>query len=239
MRGANGVIVITTKKGDIGAPKVSVNMEYAVKQPTRLPQFVDAVDFMKIANEANRRTGHNESLPARTDQQYHPEDGSGSLSERELGGRTAQARVDARAHQRQHQRRRSRVRYFISGTYHHENGLYRTDTDREWDANIGMDRVNFRSNLDADITKTTTVNLNIGSQLSINQGPNASSDGDLAADARDSELFHRSASRRPPVGLRCGLREGLNPYNRLTQSGYSKARPIRSIRRSVSRRNST
>ncbi len=50
VRGAKGVIVITTKKGVIGAPKVSVNMEYAVKQPTRLPQFVDAVDFMKIAN---------------------------------------------------------------------------------------------------------------------------------------------------------------------------------------------
>ncbi len=92
------------------------------------------------------------------------------------------------------------MRYFISGTYHHENGLYRTDTDREWDANIGMDRVNFRSNLDADITKTTTVNLNIGSQLSINRGPNASSDEIWRLMLEIPSYFIPSATRRPPVG---------------------------------------
>lgn len=224
VRGANGVIVITTKKGDIGAPKVSVNMEYAVKQPTRLPQFVDAVDFMKIANEANRRTGHNETfLPERinntilkTDPDLYP---NVNWVDELLKPVSMHERINVNI-----SGGAPRVRYFISGTYHHENGLYRTDTDREWDANIGMDRVNFRSNLDADITKTTTVNLNIGSQLSINRGPNASSDKIWRLMLEIPSYFipvRYSDGRLSAYGA--GSEKGLNPYNRLTQSGYSKS----------------
>lgn len=53
VRGANGVIAITTKKGSIGELKVDVSAEYAVKAPTIMPEFVGAVEYMELMNMAH------------------------------------------------------------------------------------------------------------------------------------------------------------------------------------------
>jgi TonB-linked SusC/RagA family outer membrane protein len=49
--GANGVILITTKKGQAGAPTLTFNTYYGIQNPTYLPNTLDAVDFMKMHNE--------------------------------------------------------------------------------------------------------------------------------------------------------------------------------------------
>lgn len=51
-RGANGVIVIETKRGTTGEFKVNVNSWFAMNQPIDLPKFVNSVDFMRLRNEA-------------------------------------------------------------------------------------------------------------------------------------------------------------------------------------------
>ena len=57
VRGANGVIAITTKKGVEGRPKINVNVETSLKQPTVTPDFVDAGTFMKIGNLFHQQGG--------------------------------------------------------------------------------------------------------------------------------------------------------------------------------------
>ncbi|MBN1144790.1 MAG: TonB-dependent receptor [Bacteroidales bacterium] len=52
MGGANGVILITTKKGAAGKPKLSLNTYYGVQSPTYYPDLLNAVDYMKLRNEA-------------------------------------------------------------------------------------------------------------------------------------------------------------------------------------------
>ena len=51
VRGANGVIVITTKHGKIGAPSVKFHVEQSVNTPTQLPKFLDAPAYMGLLNE--------------------------------------------------------------------------------------------------------------------------------------------------------------------------------------------
>ena len=224
VRGANGVIVITTKKGNVGTPKVSANVEYAVKQPTMVPQFVDAVDYMKLANEASLLSGHEPTFSAdkinntidRIDPDLYPNvDWIQELVKPVTMHERVNVNISGGA---------PKVRYFMSGSYHHEDGLYVADTDRDWNSNLLLNKVNFRSNIDADITESTTVNLNIGSQLSINSGPNTSSDEIWKLMMEIPGYFipmRYSDGRLSAYGA--GSEKGLNPYNKLTQTGYSKS----------------
>lgn len=223
VRGANGVIVVTTKKGKVGAPKVYVNTEFAIKQPTQLPSFVDAVDYMKIANEASVRTGHGEVFSAerinntinRADDDIYPNvNWIDELTKPFTMHERVNINISGGA---------PKVRYFVSASFHNENGLYESDSDREWNSNINLKKVNFRSNLDADITSTTNLNLNIGSQLSINNGPIESSDYLWRLMMETPPYFipmRYSDGRLSAYGA--GSEKGNNPYNRLTQTGFQR-----------------
>ena len=57
VRGANGVIVITTKHGQIGAPQVRVHVEHSINQPTKFPDFLDAPDYMTLLNQLAAQDG--------------------------------------------------------------------------------------------------------------------------------------------------------------------------------------
>ena len=51
VRGANGVIVINTKRGKVGAPSVNLRVEHSIAEPTKLPDFIGAADHMALINE--------------------------------------------------------------------------------------------------------------------------------------------------------------------------------------------
>ena len=51
VRGANGVIVINTKRGKIGAPQVNFRVEHSITEPTKLPEFIGAADYMQLLND--------------------------------------------------------------------------------------------------------------------------------------------------------------------------------------------
>jgi TonB-linked SusC/RagA family outer membrane protein len=224
VRGANGVIMVTTKKGKVGAPKVSVTTEYALKQPTILPKFVDAVDYMKIANQANVLTGNPETFNAarinntinNVDPDIYPNVNWVNELLRPL---TMHERVNVNVSGGS-----PRVRYFMSASFHHEDGLYKTDTDRDWDANIKMNKVNFRANLDVDLTSSTLVNLNIGSQHSTRNTPNISTDyfWGLIVETPPNFIPKRYSDGKL-AAFGAGSEKGKNPYNYLTQYGNSRA----------------
>lgn len=56
-RGANGVIIIETHRGNTGQFKVNVNSWFAIQNPLNLPEFVNSADFMRLRNEANTIQG--------------------------------------------------------------------------------------------------------------------------------------------------------------------------------------
>jgi TonB-linked SusC/RagA family outer membrane protein len=221
VRGANGAIVITTKKGVVGSPKVNVNIETSYKRPTIIPEFVDAAEYMTIANIANKQGGGVADLFSqeritntanRTDPDLYPSvNWVHELIKPNTSNRRINLNISGGA---------PKVRYFISATYHNEDGLYNTKTDREWDSNIILNKVNFRSNLDADLTPTTNINLNIGSQLQQLNGPIVGSENVWRTMIEVSPYLipirYSDGKLSTPV-------VGVNPYNWLTQYGYKKS----------------
>ena len=53
VRGANGVIIINTKRGEVAKPSVNFRVEQSIQTPTKLPQFVGAAEYMNLLNELN------------------------------------------------------------------------------------------------------------------------------------------------------------------------------------------
>ncbi|MGM9765619.1 MAG: hypothetical protein ACI3ZO_04600 [Candidatus Cryptobacteroides sp.] len=112
------------------------------------------------------------------------------------------------------------VKYYVSGAYYHEGGLYKVDDMNRWDTNVDYDKFNFRSNVDVKVTPSTTLNVNLSTIYEVKTTPNT-----------DMDYIWQSAYIVSPnaVPMRfsdgslavCkGSSAGNNPYNLITQSGF-------------------
>ena len=161
-RGANGVILITTKRGDAGKIKISGKLEYGYNNFTRTPKFVDGYTYANLLNEA-RRTRNLEPIyndveldifKHNLDPDLYPNvDWFNELLKD--GASTYRATINMNGGG-------STARYFVSGSYVDEGGMYKTDaTLKHYSTNSSLQRYNYRSNLDVDITKTTLLHVNV------------------------------------------------------------------------------
>lgn len=166
IRGANGVILIETKKGKIGKPKVMVDYFEGVTQFTKVPELADGITYMRLANEALVTRGqepkYSEEYIQRTASGYDPllYPNVDWIDEvfRDYGrNRRATVNVNGGAQD---------TRYYVSLGYYDETGLFVTDGLENYDSSTRFKRYNFTSNLTVDITKTTKMQLGVRGYLS-------------------------------------------------------------------------
>lgn len=164
VRGANGVILITTKRGQKGAPKFNVSYKFTLQQPTRLPNFLGSYDHAILRNESLANDG---ALPAFTpediehyrlgDSPYtHPDNDYVKDFLRKVtpmhklnisvGGGT------------------DFVRYYVALNGLIQDGIYR-QFDGKYPSNSNFKRINLRANLDFSLTKTTELSLDLNGRL--------------------------------------------------------------------------
>ena len=173
VRGANGVILVTTKRGKEGKTQIRFDARTGFQQPTRLPEFVNAHEYGTLYNEAL----NNDGLPLRyseqqldayrtgTDPYLYPNvnwydevlQNSARISDYNLtfsgGGKT--------------------TRYFILLGYLQNEGLYaNTDGKRKENSNADFRRVNFRSNIDVAISPKVSAALDFGGRIEDRSYPN-------------------------------------------------------------------
>ena len=216
MRGANGAVLITTKRGKAGAPAVSFRAATGIQEATRLPEYLGSYDYARLLNEA---LGNDGAQPAFTQQQL---DGykNGTLPNTDYykfimrpssvvsgnlnvsgGGNVA--------------------RYFISAGYNMAEGNYKhTKNNKDgYDGNNRMKRYNLRANVDVDITKDLTARLDLAGTLTDR------TDGNNSA-GTIMNLANRMAPIYPifnPDGSLWG--NGTfqsNIYGELSQKGYRR-----------------
>jgi TonB-linked SusC/RagA family outer membrane protein len=155
-RAANGVILITTKRGKTGKPSISYSFNQGFSSPTRLPRMADAPTYAAMMNEIqyynNPSGGLNQFYTDAEIQKFR--DGSDPLNFPNTDWQKATLKKTARQHQ--HSLSVSggsdNVRYFLSLGIIGQDGLYR-------DGVTSYDQYNFRSNIDADVTKRLKVGL--------------------------------------------------------------------------------
>ena len=162
VRGANGVILITTKSGSIGKPRVTLSSQIRMQQPLKYPHPLRAYDYAYLYNEACRNSGLAEKYSA--DDLQHWKLGDDQNAPYPIGHPDVDWYDElVKDHFWESQSIMTlsggteSVKYYVSGEYNHAGGPF--------DAGPGLDsrynRYNLRTNLDFTITKTTELSVKL------------------------------------------------------------------------------
>lgn len=220
--GANGVVLITSKRGKAEKAKVSFRGEVSMATPTRLPEMLGSVDHMTLYNEARRNDGLPEVYPQDLIDKY----ASGVDPELYPNTNWFDMLKDHTYNQRYTLNVRGgteRARYFVSGAYFNEQGIFKNNKLEEYDSNIGLSRYNLRSNIDIDITKSTLLSIDLSGQYSQLTQPGTSTNDiftKLSYSAPHlTPMYYKDGTVATPLEPTSNI---TNPYNLLTHTGYQK-----------------
>ncbi len=170
-RGANGVILVTTKTGSKGAPKMNLSVNYGVNIPEELPQYIPAETVLNMANVAMRneqsfgsvyspeeiekyRSGIN---PVR----YPDNNWFGMLLNKVSQTFNATYNISGGT---------DRVRYYVGVGYTTDDSIVKRVNN--WsNSDFRYHKINYRANLDINITKSTLLTVKVGGVTDIEQHP--------------------------------------------------------------------
>ena len=217
VRGANGVILINTKRGQVGKPRVTIKAEVAGTAPVKLPSYIGAADFMQLIDDTLVDTGSSPMYTqniARTRVNYDPDlypdvNWIDAISKDYASNQRVTAEFSGG---------NDILRYSFVAAVFNEQGILTRDPNKEWDPSIKLQRYNVRSNVDLNVTKTTKLRFNIGGYL---QDRNSTTQS-------VSEIFNRAFRHVPfafPVQYSTGqipANEESNVWAMATQMGYQR-----------------
>lgn len=223
VRGANGVILINTKRGTVGKPTVVLRSEVAMLVPQRLPDYINGYEYAQLMNEAYIHSGKGVRWSIEELNKF--KDGSEPYLYPNVDWLDVilKKRTMQTVHNLSVTGGAERVRYYVNVGFTMEDGIYKQDNLNAYKTNANLQRYSFRSNVDIDITRTVNMNLGIGGIVDERHYPGNSGIGIFDAAKRTSPI---SFPVRNPDGSPGGVNTyiGSNPWGMATQSGYSADR---------------
>lgn len=218
VRGANGVILITTKKGAVGKPQVNVRTEFGFTQPTKRPKMLGSAEWAELYNEAYGSQYYSaddiEKYRTNADPDLYPNvDWFDALFDDMAANQRVNLNITGGS---------DIVKYYVSGAFYNESSIYKNAGNiYGYNPSIRYNKFNFRANVDLNLTKSTVVNFNLANIYEKSFGPGF---GDTDADIW-SYTFMTSPNAFPVQysdGTLSGPSSdsGYNPWNMLAHSGY-------------------
>lgn len=223
VRGANGVVIITTKRGNTDKINITARVNYTISHLTRMPEYLRAYDYALLANEAKAVRGSsiqysdidldiiknnfdNDLLPdvdwrkeilndVSTQQTYY-------VSARG-GGKVA--------------------KYFLSLGASNESAAYKQDKNSQYKSGTGYNTYNYRANIDLNLSKSTSVYFGVDGWFSSKTAPGVSNTQqlwDLQATLTPLTIPTRYSSGEIPAYGANGM---YSPYVMLNFTGQSKS----------------
>lgn len=180
-KGANGVILITTKTGNKGKPKFNINVEYGALTPLFIPAHINAPTVAKMANVAYKnaqsfgsifsddviRQYADQSNPIR-----YPDVNWYDMMLRDFGSEVnANLSLSGGS---------EKIRYYLGAGYVYEGSILK-NIHEYGNTNFTLNKFNYRFNMDWNVTKTTALALKVGGITSFEKR--------LASHSNSSELF--------------------------------------------------
>ncbi len=218
VRGANGVILITTKKGAVGRPEIKIRAEAGITQPTRLPKFTNSEQWARMYNEASGSNRYTEedlaAYRSGADPDLYPNvDWIDALYKSIASNQRVNASITGGG---------DIARYYVSGSFYNESSIFRNAGDRyDYNSSINYNKFNFRANVDLNLTKTTVLNLNLANVYEKSFAPGrATTDIWSYAFSTSPNAFpveYSDGTISAPSGA-----TGYNPWNLLVHSGYQE-----------------
>ena len=221
VRGANGVIIINTKRGKVGKPTTEIRVEHAISTPTRLPSFLDGPARMRLRNELQTdKTNpyYSEEDIERTENGYDPDlypnvNWIDVCTKKYAYNTRANVTVNGGS---------DFLRYCLITSYYNESGIIERDYTKSYDTSEHLDRFNERANVDVNLTKTTLLRVNIGGYLQKQRGPANSVDEGLYRALTESPMAYPAEYSDGTVPRRAITGSYSNPWGYLTQFGRSE-----------------
>ncbi|WP_316817518.1 TonB-dependent receptor [Pedobacter nyackensis] len=219
-KGANGVLIITTKRGVAGKPKISFKAETGLTSFTERPKMLNGIQYMELLNEARVNMGQ---LPNYSDEviqktasgldpyMYPNVNWIDEVYKENSSLTNAHLNINGGS---------EAVRYYISTSFYNQTGPYNVKKLNGYNPNLNFKRYDFRSNIDVDVTKSTLLQLNIGAMLVNSRYPGIGA----------GPLWYLAYATTPvafptqyPDGKWAGpiANGGANPLNSVQNNGYS------------------
>ena len=243
VRGANGVILVTTKRGKDQKPTVSLTANWQWSMATRKNTYLDSYESVKLLEEALA----NDGLPSQFS--AHDIDMFRRSVNGELSGTDAmlypnvdwydtvlRSSAPAMRYNVNIQGGTKRMRYYVSAEYYDQQGLFKNFSEDKYGnkSNQSYNRIGFRANLDFDLVKDLTLSVNFGTRFENRRGPNS----DERFDGSYSQIFY-GLNHTPgwlfPVSYQVDNGDSMkqlyagnsqyqdNPVARLAKAGFYRA----------------
>jgi TonB-linked SusC/RagA family outer membrane protein len=220
VKGANGVIIVKTRRGTEGKPRVNTSIQSSIQTPTRLPKYLDSYNFALLANEAYLNDNPNGTLmPYSTEALNAYETGSDPYKYpnvdwmHEMLKPAQMTRADFNISGGS-----ALVKYFVNAGYTQQNGLYKAEKNEKYNPNLKYRRYNFRSNIDIDFDKDFAIGLSLFGSIENQNAPNVLT----------KDLFNYLGKTPPnafpikyPTGFYGGTTRG-NPFALTNTTGYKQ-----------------
>lgn len=222
-RGANGVVLITTKRGKSGKVEIDAKAEVTYNTRTITPEFVDGYTYASLMNEAritrNKEPFYNDEkmylLRNGLDRDLYPNVDWMNVLLRD-GAPTYRATLNINGGG-------TLARYYISGSYIDEGGMYNVDEGlKDYNTNANYRRWNYRMNVDMDITKSTLLKVGVAGSLDKQNEPGASVNSIWAAAMRYNPITVPVMYSNGSVPAFGSADDQINPWVAATQTGYQE-----------------
>lgn len=223
-RGANGVVVVTTKRGKAGKLHVNFKTNATYSYSPRMPDYADAYGYAQLANEARSVRGDDpvyndtelELFRTGLDPDLYP-----NVNWRDV---ILKDHVINNQHHLSISGGGQNARYYLSLGILNTEALFKQDKSAsKHNVNVDYHKYNFRSNIDADLTKTTMLSLNLEAVIKTQNAPGTGTN--------NSSLWSAQANLPPtvvPVRYSNGQLpaygtnlEDKSPYVQLNYLGYT------------------
>jgi TonB-linked SusC/RagA family outer membrane protein len=199
-RGANGVILVTTKEGKVGAPIINVRVENSVSQSVKNLELADPITYMRLFNEAtitrdplsplpfpqNKILNTQATIanaPGSNPYVYPAVDWLKTLFKDRTNTQRADMSVSGGG---------GVARYYVSGSYNIDHGILREDIKNNNNNNVNFRNYQLRSNININLTKSTELVVRLSGTFNEYNGP-------LTSDASFSTDLYNIAMHTSPV----------------------------------------
>lgn len=174
VRGANGVVLVTTRRGISGKPQIAVSTSLGLQQPISLVEQTGSYEFARFWNTKKGLDGVTDKKMLFTPEQieayrtgsdlmmYPSMDWGDYIFNDVFLQSKNNVNISGGS---------DKVKYFISIGYLYQNGLLKELPGQKYDNNYRYDRYNYRANIDANLTSTTLMKLGIGGNMGKTKEP--------------------------------------------------------------------
>jgi TonB-linked SusC/RagA family outer membrane protein len=174
-KGANGVIIVTTKRGMVGRPKMSFSTLYGIERAIRLPEHISSYRTMSLLNVGLMNDQKfTELVPDNILEEYrNPSTPLNSLRYPDVNWFDLLTNPSAPTWQANFniQGGSQKVKYFGSLGYFNQEDFFKGYRDQDIDTRFNYDRFNYRGNLDFSLTKSTDLSVNLGGEVGVRNTP--------------------------------------------------------------------